>query len=154
MIKKIQKRFIMFTMLVISIIVIIISSVFLIGEADNSRQHRTITLCIIILVLVFLASVLLSRIAIKPIKKAWQQQLDFTADASHELRTPLAVIQSNLEIVLEDENASIAEQKKWLNNIHMETLRMNSLVEDLLMLSRADCGNTLLSLSNVSLGKR
>lgn len=138
MIKKIQSRFILFTMLVIGLTLAFVTFIFISGNADPTAHHRSVILVIIILAIVLLASITLSRLAIAPIKKAWQQQLDFTADASHELRTPLAVIQSSLEILMDDPNATVKEQQKWVDNIHNETLRLNKIVDDLLTLSRAD----------------
>jgi signal transduction histidine kinase len=73
-----------------------------------------------------------------PIKKSWQKQQDFVADASHELRTPLAVIQTNIELVRGNPKDSVESQTKWLENIQHETGRMSKLVEDLLFLARAD----------------
>ncbi|GAE87704.1 sensor histidine kinase [Acetivibrio straminisolvens] len=89
-------------------------------------------------VLVFSTSLFLASRAIKPIKTSWEKQMAFIADASHELRTPLAVVNSNLEIVMENENETIESQMKWLNNIQSELERMKKLVDDLLFLARAD----------------
>lgn len=97
--------------------------------------------------LVFIGSLIISKLALKPIKKAYQKQLDFTADASHELRTPLAVIQTNLELVLGNSEETIESQSKWLNNILVENKRMKKLVEDLLTLSRADTNQNILETS-------
>lgn len=140
MIKKIKRQFVFFAALIISI-TIFITLALSYNRIRGDLFHRYVFVCIILIVLVIIGSVLLSSLAIRPIQKAWQRQLDFTADASHELRTPLAVIQSNLEIVMESENTTIAEQKKWLSNIETETHRMSELVEALLTLSRADTGS-------------
>lgn len=140
MIKKMRLRFILYTMLVITVIILLIAGIIFLGTNREISHHRTALAVIIILVLVFIGSIYISGFAIKPIKKAWQQQLDFTADASHELRTPLAVIRSNLEIVLEHPEKQVKEQEKWLNNVFTETERMSKLVEELLTLSKADTG--------------
>jgi len=89
-------------------------------------------------VLVFATSLFLANKAIKPIKTSWEKQMAFIADASHELRTPLAVVNSNLEIVMENENDTVGSQMKWLSNIQSELERMKKLVDDLLFLARAD----------------
>ncbi|NLG02433.1 MAG: HAMP domain-containing histidine kinase [Clostridia bacterium] len=151
MIKKLQIRFILFAMIAITLVLGTVSTIFLMGTPSNATQHRTVMLLMVILVLVLAASITLSYIAVKPIKKAWQQQLDFTADASHELRTPLAVIQSNLELVMDNEEETVESQERWLGNIHKELIRMNHLVEDLLTLSRADSNVTELTVCDVPL---
>lgn len=95
--------------------------------------------------LVFISSWLLSKVAIAPIKAAWQKQLDFTADASHELRTPLSTIQTNLDVVLSKPDATIGSQMKWLENIKIENKRMSNLVSNLLLLSRADTNEAIIN---------
>lgn len=88
--------------------------------------------------LVFIVSLFLASKAIRPIKTSWEKQTIFIADASHELRTPLAVVNSNLEIVMENQNETVGSQNKWLGNIQSELERMKKLVDDLLFLARAD----------------
>lgn len=60
----------------------------------------------------------------------------FTSDVSHELRTPLAVISSQCQYALDDENY----QKEAIEKIYRESGRMTSLVNRLLLLSRSDAG--------------
>jgi signal transduction histidine kinase len=93
---------------------------------------------IIALTLVFIITIFLANKSIQPIKKSWEKQAVFIADASHELRTPLAVVTSNLEIVMENENETISSQEKWFGNIQSELDRMKKLVDDLLFLARSD----------------
>lgn len=138
MIRKFKVWFVLFTMLVISLILGIVTIFFIMNNTNAQAHHRTFIFVALLLVLVFISSILLSSFAVKPVKKAWQRQLDFTADASHELRSPLAVIKSNLEIVLDNPDSMVKDQEKWLNNIQNETDRMSKLVDDLLTLSRAD----------------
>ena len=59
--------------------------------------------------------------AIKPIRDTWVRQKEFVADASHELRTPLTVIQTNLDVVLSDEEGTVEENEVWLDNAYSET---------------------------------
>ena len=88
--------------------------------------------------LVFVISLFLANRSIRPIKTSWEKQAVFIADASHELRTPLAVVNSNLEIVMDNEDKTVGSQKKWLSNIQCELERMKKLIDDLLFLARAD----------------
>lgn len=119
---------------------------FIIVFLDYSVEEMMTTPLIIIgtfigllsLVLVFGISFFLANNATRPIKKSWEKQTVFIADASHELRTPLAVVNSNLEIVMENENETVGSQSKWLGNIQSELERMKKLVDDLLFLARAD----------------
>lgn len=145
MIKKIRRRFITFNLLVISVVFVIVGSVIFINN-ENLTLHRLIISCIVFLGVAFLASILIAKIALEPIKKAWKRQLDFTADASHELRTPLAVMQTSLEIILDNEDETVKSQKEWLDNIALEHERMKRLVEDLLTLSRGDTDEQVLNI--------
>lgn len=85
-----------------------------------------------------LGGFLLADRVLRPIRRAWQRQLEFVADASHELRTPLAVIQSNLGIVMEHTDQSVVDNLEWLNHAHGEARRLTKLVQDLLTLARSD----------------
>ena len=67
------------------------------------RQVRNSLLLGLALLPVFLAfSWLLAGLIVRPVRRAWEQQAQFVADASHELKTPLTVILSNTEMILAD----------------------------------------------------
>lgn len=80
------------------------------------------------------------------IEHLFSVQQRFVADISHELRTPLTTIQGNLELArrygLDDESREAME---------CETQRMARLVNDLLMLARADTGGIVVDLYPVDL---
>jgi two-component system phosphate regulon sensor histidine kinase PhoR len=63
---------------------------------------------------------------------------DFIANVSHELRTPLTVINGFLETLLDAEPPLDGTRTHHLRLMHEQALRMNRLVEDLLMLSRLE----------------
>lgn len=140
MLKELRKRFIIFNMSVISCILIILAMFVFFGSNSNLSIKKYFVVIIASLILVFIASYIISKYALSPIKRSWQKQLDFTADASHELRSPLASIKTNLEIVLDNPNETVESQMKWLQNIELEHTRITKLVDDLLTLSRADTG--------------
>lgn len=85
------------------------------------------------LVIIFFVAIYLSSWAIKPVKKAFNAQKQFVADASHELKTPLATIATNVDVLSNEMG-----QNKWLDYIQMEVQRMNVLVNNLLYLAKAD----------------
>ena len=67
----------------------------------------------------------------------------FITDASHELRTPLAAIRGYAELTRQD-SAVLPETTEYsLARIEAESVRMNALVSDLLLLARLDEGQDL-----------
>ncbi len=75
------------------------------------------------------------------IEHLFSVQQRFVADISHELRTPLTSIQGNVEIV---KRYGLDEES--LDAIESESKRMSRLVNDLLMLARADYGGMAVDL--------
>ncbi|MFW7377986.1 MAG: sensor histidine kinase [Oligoflexus sp.] len=73
---------------------------------------------------------------IERIEDAFFRLRRFTGDVSHELRTPLAVLRGEAELALRRER-SPEEYKKSLQAIVHETSQMSHIVEDLLLLARA-----------------
>ena len=63
---------------------------------------------------------------------------DFVANVSHELRTPLTVIMGYLETIKEDGKIDPADFDKVIESIENPAVRMKTLIEDLLLLSRLD----------------
>ncbi len=74
----------------------------------------------------------------------------FTADASHELRTPIALIRTTAELTLRRER-SVETYREALRQIVSESERTTRLVEDLLLLARADAGLPALPLERLEL---
>ena len=73
------------------------------------------------------------------LQAAFERQRQFTSDASHEMRTPLAVMRGEIELSLRRERTTQDYQRTLTSNLE-EILRLSRLVEDLLMLARADAG--------------
>ncbi|TMD62767.1 MAG: HAMP domain-containing histidine kinase [Chloroflexi bacterium] len=73
------------------------------------------------------------------LESATQAQRRFVADASHELRAPLTTIQGNLAFLQRHfDELPQEERRTMLADAHGETLRLTELVEELLLLARAD----------------
>lgn len=149
MIHNLRKRFVIFSVLTISVILLAVSLFILFYRGGEVSLGRLAVTGVLGIGLTLLGSLILSKLAIAPVQKAWQRQLDFTADASHELRTPLAVIRTNLELVMDSREESVASQMKWLNNIDAESRRMTDLIDALLTLSRADTDSLMLEKSEI-----
>lgn len=65
---------------------------------------------------------------------------DFIANVSHELRTPLTVFRGYLELMQDGVIASPEDQTLILNQMNDQCHRMETLVKDLLLLSRLEAG--------------
>jgi signal transduction histidine kinase len=70
------------------------------------------------------------------VERAAQRQARFVADASHELRSPLTRIRSELEVDLA--HPSTADQQATHRSVLEETIALQQLVEDLLVLTRSE----------------
>lgn len=112
-----------------------------------------IVIGIIGIFLAFLSSYFLANKALVPVKEAWEKEKAFVADASHELRTPLAVIRTNMEIVMDNENETVKSQESWLSNVQYEYMKMAKLIDDLLFLAREDNKNKVLNTSAINLSE-
>ena len=71
---------------------------------------------------------------------ALHRQREFMADASHELRTPASVVRTAAEVTLSAPRRSEAEYRDALEIVHVQGGRMSRLIEDMLLLARADMG--------------
>ena len=69
----------------------------------------------------------------------------FTADASHDLRTPVALIRASAELALR-RSRSAEEYRETLTRILSASEETTRLIEDLLLLARADAGAAVLHL--------
>ena len=64
---------------------------------------------------------------------------EFVANVSHELRTPLSIIKGCIETLVDGHRTMpIEDRERFLQTIERHTERLNSLLEDLLVLSRLE----------------
>ena len=73
------------------------------------------------------------------LENSFKQQTQFVADASHELRTPISVLSMHCELALTKQRTP-EEYEGTLTTCLRASNRMKSVVEDLLILARADSG--------------
>ena len=72
--------------------------------------------------------------------RAFSSQRRFLADTSHDLRTPLAVIQSNVEVVAEDDAATVADWEEVGAIVRRNVEKMSEMIDGLLATARLEAG--------------
>ena len=89
---------------------------------------------------------LLSKRAIRPIAITLEKQKQFVTNAGHELKTPLAILLANTDAMELHQG-----ETKWSRNIRTQTVRLNGLMQNLLVLAKMDEGGDSLPTSEFSL---
>lgn len=111
------------------------------GWEQSNIRRQVVTAALVLgaaLAGFFVVSLFLARWLVRPVEEGWRRQRQFVADASHELKTPLTVLLADADILLSHPGDTIREQRRWVEHIRDEGLRMKGLVEDLLFLARGD----------------
>lgn len=76
---------------------------------------------------------------------------DFVANVSHELKTPITAIRGLVETLIDDRNMDEKTRKRFLAKILDQSLRLSTLVTDLLALSRLESEEGALEWGHVDL---
>lgn len=98
----------------------------------------------------------LSRLAetfnamIKRLKDSFQRINQFSIDVSHELKTPLTILKGETEVALRKEREKRDYQVLLMSNLE-EIDRMSCIIDDLLLLSKADTREIKLNVEEVAL---
>jgi two-component system, OmpR family, sensor histidine kinase CiaH len=99
----------------------------------NARLMYTITMMICLgFMLIYILVRVISNRFIQPEIRNAELQKQFITNASHELKTPLAVIRANteVEVMMNGEN-------EWSRSTMRQVDRMNTLIQNLVMISRS-----------------
>jgi heavy metal sensor kinase len=86
------------------------------------------------------------------LRHSFEQIKQFSVDASHELRTPLTIMRGEVELALRSTKEAEEYRRVLASNLE-EILRLSSIIENLLTLSRADLGEQQVMLVDVDLGE-
>ncbi|HSJ58300.1 MAG TPA: ATP-binding protein [Anaerolineae bacterium] len=87
------------------------------------------------------------------LRAARQMQTDFVANVSHELRTPLTAVKGTVETLRDGAVDDPEVRDRFLETVERETDRLIRLVNDLLVLSRADSAALELRREEIDLGE-
>src|SRR5437762_4425804 len=91
------------------------------------------------------------NVTFERLQRSFEQSARFSADASHHLKTPIAILRADVEEILADANCSESTQERaeaLLHHIH----HVSSVVDNLLLLSRADAGRLAVSRAEFDVG--
>ncbi len=91
-----------------------------------------------------------NRMAVR-LQQSRESQNVFIADVTHELRTPLTVIKGTVETMEDGAWDDLESRERLLGSMHSETDRLIRLVNDLLVLTRADDSALNLNLNKLNL---
>ncbi len=86
------------------------------------------------------------------LEAAFKRITQFTADASHELRTPVALMRTTAELSLRKPRSE-TEYREALSQILKELERTSDLIEELMLLARADSGAEALRFERIDLAE-
>jgi signal transduction histidine kinase len=125
---------------------------------DRSAEVGTLTTLLAVLLgggfAVLAAAIALGYVyagrALVPIRESLRRQREFAADASHELRTPLAINRAAIaELRRGRDDPAIVDRA--INDLDAGAARLESLVDDLLLLARTDAGAVELDMADTDL---
>ncbi|TPV57874.1 HAMP domain-containing histidine kinase [Aestuariibacter sp. GS-14] len=84
--------------------------------------------------------------------KVDSRRRQFLADVSHELRTPLTIIRGEAQVTLRQSAASEQVYRETLDSILVQAINLSELVDDLLLLARAELSQLKLDTARQALG--
>lgn len=96
------------------------------------------------------SGVVLSVHDVTRLKKLEEARKDFVANVSHEIKTPVTAIKGFAETLLEGAIDDRGNAVKFLQTIKHHSERLNSLVDDLLTLSRIELGDIKIKKTKVN----
>ncbi|MGW3118599.1 sensor histidine kinase [Streptomyces sp. NPDC001107] len=109
-----------------------------VAEATSTVTRLLLIGLPVLLVLAAAATWAAVGLSLRRVARAEAAQRRFVSDASHELRSPVAAVRQHTEVALA--HPERADAQALAGTVHEEAVRMQRLVDDLLLLARADEG--------------
>lgn len=88
---------------------------------------------------------------IKKLEKLERVRSEFLANTSHELKTPIFTIQGFVETLLDGAINDTEVNRNFLQKIHKNSIHLNSLVSDLIEISKIETGELKMNFEQVNL---
>jgi signal transduction histidine kinase len=79
-------------------------------------------------------------VANRQLREVDQQKDDFLSQVSHEVRTPMTAIRAFTEILLDSQDLAPDQREKFISTIYKESLRLTTLLDEILDLSALERG--------------
>ncbi len=119
------------------------------ASSFNSASWFIVAFIFAIMAVGLLAYVLSDKV-LDPVKKSMEKGRTLISNASHELKTPLTIISANLSVIQSEADSTVRENEKWFQTIEEQIKRTNTLIIDMLELSKLEDNGLPLN-SNVDL---
>jgi signal transduction histidine kinase len=118
-------------------------------DAQRAVAHALWFAIPVLLLLVGVLTWLITGRTLRPVREAAERQQRFVADAAHELRSPVASIRQHAEVATE--HPETTDLHELATTVGIEGIRLQSLVDDLLLLARLDEGQEIAARDEVDL---
>jgi signal transduction histidine kinase len=112
-----------------------------VGVEDQQRRNtiKYISEGAIFLLIIIIGAILMYRLVLRQFRVQHQQQ-NFMMAITHELKTPISVARLNLE-TLQRHSLDEEKQKRLIQSSLQETMRLDTLINNILVLSQIDAGS-------------
>ena len=109
-----------------------------VGDARTAVAHALWIGVPSLLLVVALVTWWIAGVTLRPVRAAHERQRRFVADAAHELRSPVASIRQHAEVA--GAHPATTDVRELATTVTVESIRLQAIVEDLLLLARLDEG--------------
>lgn len=120
--------------------------------AEQPQNLLAFLLSTSILAVIF--SIIMTRLALVPMREALEKQKQFVADASHELKTPLSLMSSEIQLFIEQHKESVPSllhTQTFTQHLLSDVQRLTAITNDMLQLVKIDAQSKKLSGETINL---